>query len=64
MEETRFKETFIANFISTWMANNYQDYCSLGKPDMLVKDAPIEDAECLAQSLWDELLMFGFVNAS
>ena len=54
MNETTFKEHFIATFLATWVANHYDDACLYGQHDRL-EHPPVEDAETLADYAWKEL---------
>lgn len=54
MNKRQFKTIFVANFLSTWCANNYDEFCSTGKHKQL-NHPPVEDAEFLAEQAWKEL---------
>lgn len=59
-DEEKFKKDFVTQFMATWVANNYNSYCSnrwseLGKP-------PIGDAEFLADSAWRNMVSIGYVK--
>ena len=51
--ETRFKEWFVANFLSTWCANKMDEYCLFGQQKAL-NHPPVEDAEFLADEAWKD----------
>lgn len=53
-EEKKFKDQFIVTFLSTWVANNYDDACIHSKHEMLNRP-PVEDAEFLADKAWEEM---------
>jgi len=54
-EKERFLEIFVANFLSTWAANNYDAACASGEHKRL-SNPPIEDALFLAEEHWKALL--------
>lgn len=53
MNEQDFTNIFIATFLTTWCATNYEDYCIRGKQEDLGKP-PVEDAVFLAAEAWHE----------
>lgn len=57
MNEKTFKENYISTFLASWAAQNYEDYCILGKQEDL-KKPPIEDAVYLADCAWNVFLEF------
>lgn len=54
MNKKEFKQNFITTFLATWVANNYDDYCSRDKHELL-ENPPIEDAEYLADKILDKM---------
>ena len=50
-DERAFKLQFIANFLSTWCATEYNNACINGEHRRLEKP-PVEDAEYLADTAW------------
>lgn len=60
-DEEKFKKDFATQFMATWTANNYNDYCSRGAWTELGKP-PIEDAEFLADSAWRNMVSIGYVK--
>ncbi len=53
MDEDKFKANFIATFLATWVANNYDDACFNGEHERL-NHPPVEDAEMLATKAYEE----------
>lgn len=53
MNEQEFKRHFVATFLATWCANNYNDCCATGQHDML-SNPPVEDAKFLADEAWEK----------
>lgn len=51
-DKEEFCRQFVVNFVSTWAANNYEDYCSRGLHAEL-GNPPVEDAEDLAGKAWE-----------
>lgn len=47
-----FKRQFAVQFLASWSAVHYMDYCARGMQESLEKP-PVEDAEYLAQKAWD-----------
>lgn len=54
MTEENFKNQFICQFLATWCATHYDEYCSHGLHDRL-ENPPVEDAEFLAQKAWERI---------
>ena len=46
-----FQRQFVVQFLASWCAANFADFCSRGYHDALSKP-PVEDAELLAQDAW------------
>ncbi len=55
MDEIQFKTTYIANFLSSYMAGRYDDDCMNGHPNKPYNHQPIEDAHFLAEKAWEQL---------
>lgn len=51
LDEKTFKSQYVANFVATWTANNYDDACMMGQHERLNRP-PIEDALFLANAAW------------
>lgn len=49
--ELVFKQAFAANFLSAWVAQHYDEYCSAEKHETLERP-PVEDADTLARHAW------------
>lgn len=54
MNESQFKELFIATFIANWCASNYENHCMLDKQREL-ENPPVDDAKYLAGIAWEKL---------
>jgi hypothetical protein len=54
MNEQRFKETYIATFLASWSANNYDFACTNDRHDMF-EAQPIDDAKMLADLAWQRV---------
>jgi hypothetical protein len=52
-DERAFKQQFVTQFLASWTAVHYADFCSRGMQEALEKP-PVEDAACLAQKAWEE----------
>jgi hypothetical protein len=52
LDKDRFRETFIATFLATHEALNYQQNCFTGWKNHSV---PVDDADCLAEEAWEAL---------
>jgi hypothetical protein len=55
-EKEQFKFAYITAFLGSYAALKYDDNCMRGWP---THDQPLEDAECLAQEAWEQLLENG-----
>lgn len=55
MNESQFKDNYIATFLATWTATNYEEFCMQGWHERLEKP-PVEDAMYLADKAWEEYL--------
>lgn len=53
LNERQFKTQYIANFISTWVANNHDDYCARSKHSQLANPHITEEADLLSHSAWE-----------
>lgn len=51
MTKKQFIEGFVINWLSTWSANNYDNYCVEGLHKELA-EPPVEDAFDLAEDTW------------
>ncbi len=56
INETAFKAAYIANFLSSHMALNYDDDCLNGWPGKRYKNQPVEDAVHMAECAWETLV--------
>lgn len=56
IDEKAFKSAYIANFLATHMAINYDDDCLNGHPGLRYKNQPVEDAVHLANCAWKTLV--------
>lgn len=54
LERLAFQNLFVANFLSSWVANKYETACLTGNHDTL-KKPPVEDGLYLAECAWKEL---------
>ena len=57
-ERDLFIRRFIVNFISTYNANNYDDYCFRGDALKLYDSPPLEDVYSLAEEHWIRIQEF------
>ena len=55
LKEEEFKKQFTTNFVSTWVANNYDDACMRGQHNRL-REPPFEDAFHLADEAWEHYM--------
>lgn len=55
LDEHTFKSQYIASFVATWAANNYEDSCMRGEQERLNRP-PLEDAMFLANAAWAHYL--------
>ena len=53
MNESDFKTAWVAAFIATWTAINYQESCATGEQTR-IENPPLEDAEYLALVHWQK----------
>ena len=58
MNKKEFKAIFVANFLSTWLVDNMEDYISRGLDSKLEDNMPIEDALYLADIAYNKLCLF------
>jgi hypothetical protein len=56
-----FKRMFAAQFLASWVATNYNDYCARGLQDHL-ETPPVEDAVFLADKAWDHYVATNHPN--
>ena len=61
MTKDEFFDQFITQWIATWSANHYDEYCAMGQHAGLY-NPPIEDAEFIALEVWDKLGEHNVVN--
>jgi hypothetical protein len=54
LDETQFKTTYIATFLATYMAVNYDNDCMNGHPGKRYENQPVEDAKFNAECAWEE----------
>jgi len=54
VDRDAFIQQFVASFLATWCANNYDDCCARGEHDRL-NHPPVEDAVGMAETAWDEM---------
>jgi len=52
-DEREFKRQFAVQFLASWAAVHYTEYCARGMQKTLATP-PVEDAEYLAQKAWDQ----------
>lgn len=56
IDEKAFKTAYIANFLSSYMAINYDNDCMNGHPGRRYENQPVEDAVHLAGCAWNTLV--------
>lgn len=56
MDAVRFKEVYIATFLATRVALQYDEFCFRGEAHKLGRHQPVEDAKQLADDAWDEII--------
>jgi hypothetical protein len=56
INETAFKTAYIANFLASYMAINYDNDCSNGHPGRRYNNQPVEDAVHMADCAWDRIV--------
>lgn len=54
IDRDTFINTFVINFLSSWCATHFEDYCSRGLQGRL-EDPPVDDAMYLAERAWERL---------
>jgi hypothetical protein len=52
-DEREFKRQFAVQFLASWTAVHYTEYCAQGMQETLATP-PVEDAEYLAGKAWDQ----------
>ena len=52
-DEREFKRQFAVQFLASWAATHYTEYCARGMQETL-ETPPVEDAEYLAQKAWEQ----------
>ena len=52
-DEREFKRQFAVQFLASWVATHYTEYCARGMQETL-ETPPVEDAEYLAQKAWEQ----------
>ena len=50
-DEEAFKRSFAVHFLATYVAINYDKWCSEGSQELLAQP-PVEDADFLAEKAW------------
>lgn len=50
-DEIKFKRQFAVQFLASWAATHYTEYCGRGMQDVLATP-PVEEAEYLSQKAW------------
>lgn len=50
--EDDFKRLFVIQFLSSYVANNFQEACVTGRHQSL-RQPPVEDAKLLANAAWE-----------
>lgn len=58
MTQAEFRSQFICQFLATWCATHYDEFCLYGKQESLERP-PVEDAEFLAEAAWKEMERVG-----
>lgn len=53
--EKEFKSNYIATFLASYMASNYDRDCQNGHPNEPYNHQPVEDAKFLASMAWEQL---------
>lgn len=54
MTKEQFIENFTTQFVATWTAQNYNNFCSIGKQERL-EYPPVVDAVFLAKKIWPNI---------
>lgn len=52
-DEMAFRRQFAVQFLASWAAMHYTEYCAKGMQETL-ETPPVEDAEYLAQKAWEQ----------
>lgn len=52
-DELEFRKQFAVQFLASWAAVHYTEYCGRGMQDVLATP-PVEDAEYLSQKAWEQ----------
>ena len=55
IDEMSFKTAYMANFLATYMAINYDNDCAEGHATNRQDHQPVEDASYLANLAWEQL---------
>ena len=55
LSEVEFKTTYIATFLATYMAVNYERDCMNGHPGEPYMHQPVEDASFNANCAWESI---------
>ncbi len=50
-DELAFRRQFVTQFLASYCASNFNDYCARGMQDLL-ETPPVEDADYLSLSAW------------
>ena len=50
-DEQLFKQQFVAQFLATYCAVNYAEFCATGR-QFLLENPPTEDAADMAETAW------------
>jgi len=61
-DELEFKRQFAVQFLASWAATHYTEYCARGMQETL-GTPPVEDAEYLAQKAWEQWCAILLPNA-
>jgi len=54
MKKEEFIRAFVTQFLASWAATNFTDYCARGRQESL-EDPPVEDAFFLAEKHWEKV---------
>lgn len=54
MSKEEFIRLFVVQFLASWTANNYADFCNRGLQKSL-ENPPVEDAFFLADAAWNKV---------
>lgn len=58
-DELHFKRQFAIQFLASWSATHFTEYCARGMQEELAMP-PVEDAKYLAQTAWDHWCFVNF----